>query len=93
MENLSIDFKSTVKEIQNEVAKAIKLQKWPEAKAKRVYNKAVSNFIIYLSYHFISNLGHKERSLFNNYVFSFCLLQNLISRFEVFNNYFMVVYF
>lgn len=28
------------------MAKAIKLQKWPEKKAKRVYNKAVSGFIV-----------------------------------------------
>lgn len=45
MENLSIEFQSTVKEIQKEVTKAIKLKKWPENKAKRVYNKAVRVFI------------------------------------------------
>jgi len=46
LENLSVEFQPTVKEIQNEVVKAVKLQKWPEQKAQRVYNKAVSGFII-----------------------------------------------
>lgn len=41
-----------MKEIQKEVIKAIKLNKWPENKAQRVYKKAVSilkNIILYLN--------------------------------------------
>jgi len=44
LENLSIQFQPTVKEIQIEVTKAIKLQKWPEKKAQRVFNKAVKKY-------------------------------------------------
>jgi len=51
LENLSIEFQSTVKEIQKEVVKAVKLNKWPENKAKRVYNKAVSVHIVVLFFY------------------------------------------
>ncbi|KAL4149489.1 hypothetical protein QTP88_003430 [Uroleucon formosanum] len=44
LENLSIEFQSTVVEIQKEVVKAVKLNRWPENKAKRVYNKAVKKY-------------------------------------------------
>ncbi|XP_050429554.1 cytochrome c oxidase assembly protein COX18, mitochondrial isoform X2 [Adelges cooleyi] len=44
LENLSIEFQPTVKEIQQEVTKAIKLHKWPEIKARRVYNKALKKY-------------------------------------------------
>ncbi|XP_022175252.1 mitochondrial inner membrane protein COX18 [Myzus persicae] len=44
VENLSIEFQSTVVEIQKEVVKAVKLNRWPENKAKRVYNKAVKKY-------------------------------------------------
>lgn len=49
LENLSIEFQSTVVEIQKEVVKAVKLNRWPENKAKRVYNKAVSVYTYILS--------------------------------------------
>lgn len=48
MENLSIEFQPTVVEIQKEVVKAVKLNRWPENKAKRVYNKAVSVYTYYI---------------------------------------------
>lgn len=62
MENLSIEFQPTVKEIEKEVIKALKLQKWSQIKAKRVYNKAVSLLsikvinILFYTTQYISNL-------------------------------------
>ncbi|XP_050533353.1 cytochrome c oxidase assembly protein COX18, mitochondrial [Daktulosphaira vitifoliae] len=44
IENLSIEFQPTVKEIQKEVAKNVKLQKWPPNKAQRVYKKAIKKY-------------------------------------------------
>lgn len=51
-----------MKEIEKEVIKALKLQKWSQIKAKRVYNKAVSLLsikvinILFYTTQYISNL-------------------------------------